>query len=63
LIDSPPTGKKDFRPPAEIEQITPRKKYGLGVVPWSTLARGVLNGKYAPDVTPYANRPTHRRRR
>src|SRR6202167_1022239 len=26
--------------------------YGLGVVPYSPLARGVLTGKYSPDATP-----------
>jgi aryl-alcohol dehydrogenase-like predicted oxidoreductase len=28
--------------------------FGLGVVPYSPLARGVLTGKYAPDVPPQA---------
>ena len=37
---------------AELEQITAARFYGLGVVPYSPLARGVLSGKYAPDVTP-----------
>lgn len=37
---------------AEGEQITAAKAYGLGVVPYSPLARGVLSGKYAPDVAP-----------
>ncbi|WP_122313715.1 aldo/keto reductase [Pseudomonas cichorii] len=37
---------------AEIEQITAAAFHGLGVVPYSPLARGVLSGKYAPDVTP-----------
>lgn len=37
---------------AEAEQITAAKAYGLGVVPYSPLARGVLSGKYAPDVAP-----------
>jgi aryl-alcohol dehydrogenase-like predicted oxidoreductase len=40
---------------AESEQITAANAYGLGVVPYSPLARGVLSGKYAPDVTPDAN--------
>ena len=40
---------------AETEQITAAQTYGLGVVPYSPLARGVLSGKYAPDVTPDAN--------
>jgi aryl-alcohol dehydrogenase-like predicted oxidoreductase len=32
---------------AEVEQITAAAAYGLGVVPYSPLARGVLSGKYA----------------
>jgi aryl-alcohol dehydrogenase-like predicted oxidoreductase len=36
---------------AEVEQITAAAAYGLGVVPYSPLARGVLSGKYAPDVS------------
>ena len=40
---------------AETEQITAAAAYGLGVVPYSPLARGVLSGKYAPDVKPDAN--------
>ncbi|MGE8149606.1 aldo/keto reductase, partial [Pseudomonas frederiksbergensis] len=40
---------------AETEQLTAAHAYGLGVVPYSPLARGVLSGKYAPDVTPDAN--------
>ncbi|VVM45814.1 L-glyceraldehyde 3-phosphate reductase [Pseudomonas fluorescens] len=40
---------------AESEQITAAQHYGLGVVPYSPLARGVLSGKYAPDVTPDAS--------
>lgn len=39
---------------AEVEQITAAVAYGLGVVPYSPLARGVLSGKYAPDVAPEA---------
>ncbi len=39
---------------AEVEQITAAAGYGLGVVPYSPLARGVLSGKYAPDITPEA---------
>lgn len=37
---------------AETEQITAAAFHGLGVVPYSPLARGVLSGKYAPDATP-----------
>jgi len=40
---------------AETEQITAAKTYGLGVVPYSPLARGVLSGKYAPDAVPDSN--------
>ncbi|AIS12722.1 NADP-dependent oxidoreductase [Pseudomonas chlororaphis subsp. aurantiaca] len=40
---------------AETEQITAAQAYGLGVVPYSPLARGVLSGKYAPDVAPDSN--------
>ena len=37
---------------AEVEQITAAAYHGLGVVPYSPLARGVLSGKYAPDIAP-----------
>jgi len=37
---------------AEVEQFPAAAYYGLGVVPYSPLARGVLSGKYAPGVTP-----------
>ena len=40
---------------AETEQIAAAHNYGLGVVPYSPLARGVLSGKYAPDVKPDAS--------
>jgi len=40
---------------AEIEQITAAAYHGLGVVPYSPLARGVLSGKYAPNVAPDSN--------
>ncbi|MFJ4587339.1 aldo/keto reductase [Pseudomonas moraviensis] len=46
---------------AETEQITAAQTYGLGVVPYSPLARGVLSGKYAPDVTPDATSRAGRR--
>jgi aryl-alcohol dehydrogenase (NADP+) len=39
---------------AEVEQLPAAAYYGLGVVPYSPLARGVLSGKYAPDVAPPA---------
>jgi len=39
---------------AEVEQLTAAAYYGLGVVPYSQLARGILSGKYAPDAAPPA---------
>jgi len=36
----------------EVEQLPACNFYGLGVVPYSPLARGVLTGKYAPDSNP-----------
>lgn len=36
----------------EVEQMPACDFYGLGVVPYSPLARGVLTGKYAPDAAP-----------
>jgi aryl-alcohol dehydrogenase-like predicted oxidoreductase len=38
----------------EVEHLPACNHYGLGVVPYSPLARGVLTGKYAPDVPPQA---------
>jgi aryl-alcohol dehydrogenase-like predicted oxidoreductase len=35
---------------AEIEQLPAAAHYGIGVVPYSPLARGVLTGKYAVDA-------------
>jgi aryl-alcohol dehydrogenase-like predicted oxidoreductase len=35
---------------AEVEQLPAAGHYGLGVVPYSPLARGVLTGKYAVDA-------------
>ncbi|MCU1740600.1 MULTISPECIES: aldo/keto reductase [unclassified Pseudomonas] len=40
---------------AEVEQLPVASNYGLGVVPYSPLARGVLSGKYAPDTPPPAD--------
>ncbi len=40
---------------AEVEQIPAASHYGLGVVPYSPLARGVLTGKYSADQTPDIN--------
>ena len=40
---------------AEVEQLPVAGHYGIGVVPYSPLARGVLTGKYAVDGTPPAD--------
>jgi aryl-alcohol dehydrogenase-like predicted oxidoreductase len=39
----------------ETEQLEAAHYYGLGVVPYSPLARGVLTAKYEPDRTPEAD--------
>ncbi|WP_454916458.1 aldo/keto reductase [Xanthobacter sediminis] len=39
---------------AEVEQLPAAGFYGLGVVSYSPLARGVLTGKYAPGAVPLA---------
>jgi aryl-alcohol dehydrogenase-like predicted oxidoreductase len=39
---------------AEVEHIPAANHFGLGVVPYSPLARGILTGKYKPNVTPEA---------
>ncbi|MFG1298217.1 aldo/keto reductase [Xanthobacter sp. V3C-3] len=39
---------------AEVEQLPAAHHFGLGVVSYSPLARGVLTGKYAPGVAPLA---------
>src|SRR5215831_12558505 len=36
----------------EVEHFPACGYYGLGIVPYSPLARGVLTGKYRPDATP-----------
>lgn len=36
----------------EVEILPACAHYGIGVVPYSPLARGVLTGKYAPDAAP-----------
>ena len=36
----------------EVEHLPACEHYGLGVVPYSPLARGVLTGKYDPDAPP-----------
>jgi aryl-alcohol dehydrogenase-like predicted oxidoreductase len=38
----------------EVEHLPACGYYGLGVVPYSPLARGILTGKYRPDVPPQA---------
>jgi aryl-alcohol dehydrogenase-like predicted oxidoreductase len=38
----------------ETEHLPACRHFGLGVVPYSPLARGVLTGKYAPDAAPPA---------
>lgn len=38
----------------EVEQIPAAAQYGLGLVPYSPLARGVLTAKYPPGETPPA---------
>ncbi|AXL49111.1 NADP-dependent oxidoreductase [Paraburkholderia caffeinilytica] len=40
---------------AEVEQLPAAHHYGLGVVSYSPLARGVLSGKYAVDAAPPAD--------
>lgn len=37
---------------SEVEQLPAAGHYGLGVVPYSPLARGVLSGKYAKNTPP-----------
>jgi aryl-alcohol dehydrogenase-like predicted oxidoreductase len=39
----------------EVEILPACKHYGIGVTPYSPIARGVLTGKYAPGQTPDAN--------
>jgi aryl-alcohol dehydrogenase-like predicted oxidoreductase len=38
----------------EVEVLPAAQHFGLGVVPYSPVARGVLTGKYAPNVVPEA---------
>jgi aryl-alcohol dehydrogenase (NADP+) len=38
----------------ETEVLPAARNYGLGVVPYSPIARGVLSGKYQPNVVPPA---------
>ena len=47
----------------ETEHLPACGYFGLGVVPYSPLARGVLTGKYSPDVPPSAETRAGRRDR
>jgi aryl-alcohol dehydrogenase-like predicted oxidoreductase len=47
----------------EVEHLPACGYFGLGVVPYSPLARGVLTGKYAANVTPPAESRAGRRDR
>lgn len=47
----------------EVEHLPACGYFGLGVVPYSPLARGVLTGKYQPNVTPDADSRAGRRDR
>ena len=38
-----------------MELIPAARHFGLGVVPYSPLARGVLSGKYKPEAEPPAD--------
>lgn len=48
---------------AEVEHLPACGYYGLGAVPYSPLARGVLTGKYAPEVSPEPDTRAGRRDR
>ena len=39
----------------EVEHFPACGYYGLGIVPYSPMARGVLTGKYLPDAPPDKN--------
>ena len=41
----------------EVEHFPACGYYGLGIVPYSPLARGVLTGKYLPDAPPDKEQP------
>jgi len=61
VVESPPYNLLDRR--AEIERIPLCQKYGLGVLPWSPLAMGMLAGRYPadgsfPDGSRAAKNPT-----
>jgi aryl-alcohol dehydrogenase-like predicted oxidoreductase len=40
---------------AEVEQLLSANHFGVGVISYSPLARGVLTGKYVPDAAPPAD--------
>jgi aryl-alcohol dehydrogenase-like predicted oxidoreductase len=44
----------------EVEVLPACQHYGLGVVPYSPIARGVLTGKYPPGQKPRDHRPPRR---
>ncbi|MGI4813092.1 MAG: aldo/keto reductase [Janthinobacterium lividum] len=44
-----------FNRQVEAEQLTAAEYFGLGVVPYSPLARGILTGKYQPGAAPGAD--------
>ncbi len=46
----------------EVEHFPACGYYGLGIVPYSPLARGVLTGKYRPDAAPDKDTPRRPRR-
>lgn len=50
-----------FNRQGETEQFTAAGHHGIGIVPYSPLARGVLTGKYRPDETPAADTRAGRR--
>jgi aryl-alcohol dehydrogenase (NADP+) len=47
----------------EVEILPACDHYGLGVAPYSPVARGVLTGKYAPDAIPADSRGARKDRR
>ena len=46
----------------EVEHFPACHYYGLGIVPYSPLARGVLTGKYNPDTAPDKDTPRRAQR-
>src|SRR5258706_11019914 len=47
----------------EVEILPACDHYGIGVAPYSPIARGVLTGKYAPGVIPEGSRASTNDRR